>query len=282
MSEQANRVRVVALDDPGLAPFRGLRARGGARRDADGDRFIAESEHVVRRLLTSGWPVESVVGLRDRVERLLPMMSPETVAYALAREALDELLGFRLRRGVLACARRPARASLDALDWARLARQPRALVVAAQGLADPANLGSILRSARAFSIDHVLVDRQGADPLERRAIRGSMGHCFAQPWTRPASLRGELDAAQRAGFELLVATAEARGGKLPAPLVGYTPPARAVLIVGNEGHGVDPALAAMADRALMIPMAPAVDSLGVAVATALLMYALRRPVHERG
>ena len=155
-------------------------------------------------------------------------------------------------------------------------------MVALQGLADPANLGSILRSARAFSIDHVLVDRQGADPLERRAIRGSMGHCFAQPWTRPDALRSELEAARRAGFELIVATAAPRGGKQPVPLSGFAPRRRAVLIVGNEGHGVDPELAAMAELALMIPMNPAVDSLGVAVATALLMHALTRPVRERG
>ena len=66
------------------------------------------------------------------------------------------------------------------------------------------------------------------------------------------------------------------------PISQLVAPPHAVLIAGNEGHGVDPELAEMADVALMIPMAAAVDSLGVAVASALLMYSLKPPVHERG
>jgi tRNA G18 (ribose-2'-O)-methylase SpoU len=283
-SEQtpADDVQVVALDDPALAPYRGLYGRAATPVDPGGRaRFIAESEHVVRRLLASTWPIESVVGTRSRLLRLRSQLPPATPTYALERAALDELLGFRLHRAVLACAPRPAaRFEGPPLDWSALAQRPRALVVIAQGLANPANLGSILRSARALGVDHLLLDRRGADPLERRAIRGSMGHCFAQPWTVTGALAEELVAAARTGFRVLVATAEARAGHQPLPIDRLETPRHTALIVGNEGHGVAPAIARLAHAAVMIPMANEVDSLGVAVATALMMHALTRPLHE--
>lgn len=271
-------VVIADVGDARLAPYRDLRTRGAAR----DERCIAESEHVVRRLLESPWPVESVVGTPARLERLRSLLPIETPVYALERATLDALVGFRVRRGVLACAPRPSWLERP-LEWRALVQRPRARVLIAQGLADPANLGSILRSARAFGVDHVLVDRRGADPLERRAIRGAMGHCFLQPWSLAReALAEELGLAAAAGFQVIAATATIHGGRPAISVERFSAPEHAVLVVGNEGHGIEPQLLALADAAVTIPMARGVDSLGVAVATALLLHALTRPVRERG
>lgn len=148
---------------------------------------------------------------------------------------------------------------------------PRWTALLVQGLADPQNLGSILRSARAFAVDLVLLDRRGADPLSRRAVRAAMGHGFAQP----LALVDELPAAlaqlrTRHGAAIWAATVSPRA----RPLGSLARPDRLVLLVGNEGVGLPATLCASADAELTIPISPGVDSLGVAAATAILLHAL--------
>ncbi len=150
---------------------------------------------------------------------------------------------------------------------------PRWTVLLVQGLADPANLGSILRSARAFAVDLVVLDRRGADPLSRRAVRSSMGHVFTQPLALADDLLAALTLLQDHGATLWAATV----GPRARPLGSLARPDRLALLVGNEGVGLPAALCAQADAELTIPIAPEVDSLGVAAATAILLHALTSP-----
>ena len=146
-------------------------------------------------------------------------------------------------------------------------------VLLVQGLADPANLGSIIRSARAFAVDLVVLDRRGADPLSRRAIRGAMGHVFAQPLALAHDLPAALALLRGRGAAVWAATV----GPRARPLGAAPRPDRLVVMVGNEGAGLPEPLRAAADAEVTIPLAPAVDSLGVAAATAVLLHALALP-----
>lgn len=150
---------------------------------------------------------------------------------------------------------------------------PRWTVLLVQGLADPANLGSILRTARAFAVDLVLLDRRGADPLSRRAVRSSMGHVFTQPLALADDLPAALTLLQHHGATIWAATVGPRARALGS----LARPDRLALLVGNEGVGLPAALCARADAELTIPIAPEVDSLGVAAATAILLHALTSP-----
>jgi tRNA G18 (ribose-2'-O)-methylase SpoU len=150
---------------------------------------------------------------------------------------------------------------------------PRWTVLLVQGLADPANLGSILRSARAFAIDLVLLDRRGADPLSRRAVRSAMGHVFTQPLALVDDLPAAL-ALLKNSDELRATIWAATVSPRARPLGSLARPDRLVLLVGNEGVGLPATLCAQADAEVTIPLAPEVDSLGVAAATAILLHAL--------
>jgi tRNA G18 (ribose-2'-O)-methylase SpoU len=162
---------------------------------------------------------------------------------------------------------------LGASSLAAALAGPRWTVLLVQGLADPANLGSIIRSARAFAVDLVLLDRRGADPLSRRAVRGAMGHVFSQPLALVDDLPGALAQLQALGAAVWAATL----GPRARPLGSLARPERLALLVGNEGHGLPAELCARADAELTIPIAPEVDSLGVAAATAVLLHALTDP-----
>lgn len=143
-------------------------------------------------------------------------------------------------------------------------------VLLVQGLADPANLGSILRSARAFAVDLVLLDPRGADPLARRAVRAAMGHVFAQPLALAPDLSCAAGQLRARGAGVWAATV----GPRARPLDAVSRPDRLLLMVGNEGLGLPEGLRAAADVEVTIPLAAAVDSLGVAAATAVLLHAL--------
>jgi len=281
-------------DDPRLDRFRGLLDRGDR---PDPDCFFVESETAVARLLASPhFTTLAVLGTQAHLQRL----APPCPAYLVTRERLRAVLGFDLHRGVVACAARPPQlsphlslsttcaigpvlgaippvpeaSSLPPVPEASLSAalaRPRWTVLLVQGLADPANLGSILRSARAFGVDLVLLDRRGADPLSRRAARSSMGHVFTQPLALVDDLLAAIDHLKNArGAAVWAATVGPRArplGRLPRP-------DRLALLVGNEGVGLPAALCARADAEVTIPIAPEVDSLGVAAATAILLHAL--------
>ena len=254
--------------DPRVAPFRSPRAD----QPGDPERFVAETEHVVRRLLASPLHVDAVLLAPARLARLAPDLArrPGLLIYTADPALIDRVVGFDRNRGALALARRPPPVDPLALLHAR----PRALVVAAEGLADPVNVGAILRSARAFAADLVLLDRACGDPWSRRGVRAAIGNAFDLPVARvpdlPATLtqlRAALDPPPR-----LLAAALGPGAR---PLPGYPRPDRCVILLGNEGHGLSPALLDLADARLQIPMAPGVDSLNVAAAAAVFLYALR-------
>jgi tRNA G18 (ribose-2'-O)-methylase SpoU len=243
------------MSDP-LDVFRDL-----SRRPRPDGRFIVEGELAVERLLDSRFEVESIVctpGARARLR------VPEHVAvHELQNAALRELAGFDFHRGALACARRPSTWTIDPEVLAR----PRLTIVVAAGLADPRNLGALIRNARAFAVDAVIADVAGADPLSRVAVRASMGNVFRIPLALEP-LPGRLRAL---GCTLVAATPE--GGA--EHLHHFERPDRMALLVGNEGAGLPPELLALAERRVRIPIDDAADSLNVAAATAVLLDRLR-------
>ncbi|HBP21816.1 MAG TPA: rRNA methyltransferase, partial [Planctomycetes bacterium] len=189
------------------------------------------------------------------------------------KAVLREVVGYDLHRGCVACAPRPAELPLP---LGELAERGRLRILVAEGLSDPANIGALLRNARAFAADLVLLDPKGGDPLEPRAIRAAVGNTFVVPWRRvdlPRAL-SELRAALP-GLELLAATVGPKATPLHArSLNQLSPPARLAVLVGNEGAGLSAELLDLADGEVTIPIDPAADSLNVAAASALLLYAL--------
>ena len=138
-----------------------------------------------------------------------------------------------------------------------------ARVVFCEALSDLTNLGAVFRNAAALGADAVLIDRQCGDPLARRVVRVSAGHVLTVPWARAAI-------SDLAGFERLALTP--RSDAQPVAACAATGPV--ALLVGSEGYGLSAETLAAADRQVRIPMRPGVDSLNVATALAVALYAL--------
>lgn len=245
-------------DDPRLADYRDVKER---HLNALGGRFVAESERVVRRLMDSGLPVHSVLLTAPRLATLADVLGGPFPVYLATQELLDGVAGFHVHRGCLAVGERPANPSVP--DGARA-------VVVAEDLTDVDNLGAIVRHAAAFGADALALSPRCADPFYRKAIRVSLGAVFGLPVVRFARWPDELAALRARGLATVGAVVEPAA----TPLARFTPPPRFALLVGAEGPGLSPEARAACDHLVTIPMSAGADSLNVATATAIFLYAL--------
>jgi TrmH family RNA methyltransferase len=162
-------------------------------------------------------------------------------------------------------------ALLDVPAATALAGRP-TLVAVLAGVADPGNAGTVIRVADAAGADAVLLAGDTVDPHNGKAVRASTGSVFHLPIARDRDAPAVLDACRAAGLTTVVA--DARG-----ELDLYAPVADALLrrphawVLGGEAHGVENALAGRADHRVRIPILGRAESLNLATAAAVCLYA---------
>lgn len=167
--------------------------------------------------------------------------------------------------GVVATARKPL------ADVAAMMTPAPPLVLAGFGIQDPGNAGAVIRSAAAAGATGVIVDEATADPWGWKALRASMGAVFHLPVVRSHHPVETLREWQSAGVRLVAAVP--RDG---VPLYEVDLAIAVVVMVGGEGPGLSADMLAAADVRLTIPMTAVVESLNVAVATALILCEAKR------
>jgi tRNA G18 (ribose-2'-O)-methylase SpoU len=138
------------------------------------------------------------------------------------------------------------------------------------GVTDTTNIGAIFRSAAALGIDAVLLTTTSCDPLNRRAVRVSMGSVFLVPWTWVDDIDAQLHAE---GFTTAAMALTDDSIPLDHPVLKSAD--RLAIIMGTEGDGLAHEVITAADRVVRIPMAHGVDSLNVAAAAAVAFWELR-------
>lgn len=230
--------------------------------------FIAESPKVIRVALDAGWEPTALLCERkhitgdaqDIVERV-----GDIPVYTGSREMLSQLTGYTLTRGVLCAMRRKTMPSVS--EVVKDARR----VVVIEAVTDTTNIGAIFRSAAALGIDAVLLTRDTCDPLNRRAVRVSMGSVFLVPWTW---LDGPAKSLQPLGFKTAAMALTDNSISLDDPRLKDED--RLAVIMGTEGDGLPHQTIEEADYTVRIPMAHGVDSLNVAAAAAVAFWELRR------
>jgi tRNA G18 (ribose-2'-O)-methylase SpoU len=246
--------------DPRLADFRDLKTADSLGRSA---LVIAEGVNVVERLLRSDYRPRSIAGVPAKLDALAPTLARfgrDVEVLRTDKWTLSDVAGFRVTRGVLASAHRPA-----PRDAAELIGRARHLLVL-ETVNDFENLGALFRNAAAFGLDGVLLDPRCADPLYRRSVRVSMGHVFAMPF---AVLPDPWPAALELLHESGLATIALTPGPDSRPLRELPIPDRWAVLLGAEGPGLSAGALAAARHRVRIPMAAGVDSLNVATAAAV-------------
>lgn len=262
-------IQITSLTQQGVEVFSTL-TEAQLRRGIESDKgiFIAESPKVIRVALDAGYtPLALLCEERHIVGDAAGIIAryPEVPVYTGNRDLLATLTGYTLTRGVLCAMQRPTEPSVS--EVLRDAHR----VVVIDGVTDTTNIGAIFRSAAALGIDAVLLTRTACDPLNRRAVRVSMGSVFLVPWTWIDDIEEQLHAE---GFTTAAMALTEDSIPLDHPVLKAID--RLAIIMGTEGDGLAHEVITSADHVVRIPMAHGVDSLNVAAAAAVAFWELRK------
>lgn len=237
--------------------------------------YMAESTNVIMRAVQAGHRPRSFLTARKWLDSLTPWIElacgtadgGETPVYIAEEEVLEEITGFHLHRGAMAAMNRTELA--DPFDLIENAR----LIAVIEDVVDHTNVGAIFRSCAALGVDCVLVTPGCADPLYRRSVRVSMGTVFQVPWTRVSPWPGAITSLREQGWEVAAMALSDNSVSLPDYCASLE--ARKVaLLFGTEGDGLTRQAIESSSVTVRIPMAGGVDSLNVAAASAVAVYAV--------
>lgn len=261
-------IRIDSIDNPALDPYvRLTEAQLRNRLDPSNALFIAESPKVIAVAIEAGYVPQSMLCEErhitgDATEIIAQF--PEMPVYTGSREMLSSLTGYTLTRGVLCVMKRRELPSVE--DVCRDARR----VAVIDGVVDTTNIGAIFRSAAALGIEGVLLTPTSCDPLNRRAVRVSMGNVFNVPWTW---LDASIQSLNSLGFKTVAMALSDNSVSIDNPRLNAEP--RLAIILGTEGDGLADNVIEGADYVARIPMSHGVDSLNVAAASAVAFWQLR-------
>jgi tRNA G18 (ribose-2'-O)-methylase SpoU len=262
-------VPIVDPDNPQLRDYTGLTDVSLRRLTEPRDGlYIAESTKVIERALAAGHLPRSVLLQQKWLDELQPLLAAFDIPVFLAsQEVLEAITGFVMHRGALASMHRP-----QLPEPGELLRDAHRVVVL-EDIVDHTNVGAIFRNVAGLGADAVLVTPRCADPLYRRSVRVSMGAVLQVPWTRLAEWPDAASQLHDAGFT--IASLALDEGAVTLDAFAANPPERVALLLGTEGDGLSAAAIEGSDVVVTIPMSHNVDSLNVAAASAVALWALR-------
>lgn len=235
--------------------------------------FIAESPKVIERALDAGCvPISFLMESKHISGQGKPLIERcrDIPVYTAGFDVLTQLTGFKLTRGMLCAIHRPPLPAPETVCAG--ARR----IAVLENVMNPTNIGAIFRSAAALNIDAVLLTGACSNPLYRRSIRVSMGNVFLIPWTflREAEAWPQqgIDFLHHLGFKTAAMALSDNALSIDDPRLMSEE--KLAIILGTEGDGLASATIADCDYTVRIPMSNGVDSLNVAVASAVAFWQL--------
>jgi RNA methyltransferase, TrmH family len=256
--------QITSASNPQIKALKSLHLKKGR---AESGLFLAEGARLAVEAADLGvWPeilVYSPAALaREQVRALIDQAEAQRVRVIETNETILGQISKRDNPQTVIGAYRQRLAPLDALDGET--------IVALEGIRDPGNMGTILRTADSTGAGGVVLIGESCDPFSVEAVRASMGSLFAMKLAR-ASFAELLRYRQARGAEMLGASLKGTAFDPSAPA-----PARAIVLMGNEQSGLPPEMEGECDTLVRLPMRGRADSLNLAIATGVMLYDLWR------
>lgn len=232
------------------------------------DPVIVEGRWAVDALLDSEYFIPRRIFV-DRGRHKQTVAKASAIGIPIEEQSSDQLsarAGYHFQRGIFAEADRPAPRDLDT-EFLATAKK----IVIPVGLADPGNLGTIVRTGAAFGADGVIVERdRGADIYSRKSIRASATAIFRLPVFECVSIASVSENLKASRFVLFATTV----GAGAVPISQVQPAEKSAILLGTESDGLSAEVLSLCDETLRIPMANEMDSLNVAASAAVVMWEL--------
>jgi TrmH family RNA methyltransferase len=259
---------VSSRHNPIVAAFRKI----ADQPDPTGTRLLLDGAHLVNDARSSGLQFETVA---VAASRLTSQTEEGLLAQRLEREGIDVIEASDAVFDALSPVKSPsgivAIAGRKGSTAAEICALPEAFILAAIDVQEPGNVGALIRAAEAGGVTGALISGVSASPFSWKSLRGSMGSVLRLPIAAGLTTHEALTLMRKSGVRTIAAIA--RGGQDP-DAVDWR--GKAALLLGGEGPGLTDEAIALCDARVTIPMAGGVESLNVAAAGAILVYAARR------
>jgi RNA methyltransferase, TrmH family len=256
---------IASRQNPLVREFRDLAST------PDPARLLLDGAHLVREAQRAGAAIRIVAVAASKLERdteegalARALATSGTEVVTASDQVLDAMSPVRTPTGIVAIAERTPATPAEICRTA-------GFVLAAIDVQDPGNLGSLIRAAEAGGVTGVLVTGASAHPFSWKSVRGSMGSVLRLPVASVSPVEALLSCMRKLGLHIVAAV----------PTQGVAPEqvqwtGKVGLLLGGEGPGLSPDVIAASDERVTIPMASPVESLNVAVAGGILVYAARQ------
>lgn len=242
-------------------------------RDQEG-KFIVEGVRFVEEAAGARWPLEMVLyspklSENPRGAHLLGLLDRQGVPMlAVEDQLLAQLTDTESPQGVLAVAPVPRHQPATSAAWNNPACD---LLVLVDGIRDPGNLGTMIRSADAAGAQGLFITRGTVDPYNAKTLRSTMGSIFRVPIVMIRELDGFLAFLKSGGWKLVAGDLAAGRMLYHSDLTG-----RVVMVVGGEAYGITEAVRQGVDEKVLIPMPGGAESLNAGVALGIMLYEVVR------
>lgn len=259
--------RADGIKHPAVALSRSLKSEAGRARAG---LYVIHGAILLQRALAA----EATVVLALHTPSLLASADGAAVLTTLRQHDVPHVMvSDGIMRGIVERAYLPdviALVQRQVLTPAALRLTAHSLLLLANDLTNPSNLGMLVRTSYGAGVDALLMTAGTTDPFVWQVSTGSTGAIFHLPFVAPVEA-ADLGAWQQQGLRLVAAVAHA---EMDYTAIDYAGPL--CIVVGNEAHGLTADIAALADMTVRIPMAHHLDSLNVAVAAGVLLFEARR------
>lgn len=243
---------ITSLKNPKVTAWKALKDRKGRRESGC---FLVEGRKMVEEALASAFDVETVL-VQEGMELPDGLTMP---VYELPAHVLAAVCDTKTPQGIAAVVRMKEQSALGKH------------IVVLDGVQDPGNVGTIIRTADAAGLDGVLLSNQCADVFSPKVLRATMGSIFRMNLRTTDDLPGELTKLREKGYSILSSQLDG------TPFYEREKVAeRFALIIGNEGNGVSEQVQQTATHQVRLPMRGGAESLNAAIAAAIMMYELMR------
>ena len=252
--------KLLTVTAPGNEAVKSIAKLSSSKKARDEARaFVAEGRKLVEEALAGGCELLELFVLKDALgayEALFPSVSG--TVYAVTRPIMNKITESKTPQDITA---------VFAYKSSSLSENGRRYLCL-ERVQEPGNVGALIRSASAFGFDAIVLSADCADAYSVKALRGAMGATFRLPVVQVADLRGFVREMRGAGFKAYAAALNAHAVSLES--VGFAD--KLLLLIGNEGNGLDAETVAACDETVRIPMAQGTESLNAAVAGGILMW----------
>ena len=239
--------------------------------------FLAEGVKLTKEALEAGLPVDYLIVSENRKDAVISSIGnfassekyEKTKFVTVSEGVFEKISTEKAPQGVISVIKHlDFFRDMDIIYKEEFFLEPEEKAIFLFSLRDPSNLGAVIRSSVAFGIDHIILSDDCADIYSPKTVRSAMGSLYRVKVTTVKDVKSFIKAAQQNSRRVFAAELSERAVSLhDVGLIGSD-----IVMIGNEGHGIDTEISALCDGSVYIPISKKTESLNASVAAAIFMW----------